>query len=436
VFAEVQAAFWKEEPGFRQALHTVRSREIYLVPNFISEGYFTQEVIPREFELAGPVTERDGRILYYCEPVGNHERMTEVLLHRAVQTAPGVPPEQTALVIVGHGTTLNDRSAEAARRQVERIRVLGRYAEVHAAYMEEPPLITDWAAFTAQPHVVVIPFFVADGLHSFQDIPVMLGIESEPGEALSQRKTLWRNPHHLQGRQLYYGSAIGTDPLFAEVILDQVEAFDEAHPERARGLAPMPSGALLQVRHIGQIAVSRRAEGFLLRHRDDEREEGLESWEGASAARALALVDDAGQYRPLKSAPNLRHGWRLAVRDEAELHTALEIFYPAALGVAELQASGTLVPVPLKATLGRQTGMYAVTRQATPEVGTAAVRACCVGGCLKQRLWEWEPGMPMPENQTPDGDAAEEAAVPLLCPEACHLLVAAVRRVIKRGGAA
>ena len=34
------------------------------------------------------------------------------------------------------------------------------------------------------------------------------------------------NPYYLRGRSLYYASAIGTEPLFADVILDQVAAFD------------------------------------------------------------------------------------------------------------------------------------------------------------------------------------------------------------------
>ncbi len=226
IFREVRAAFWKEEPSLRQVLYTVESEEIYVVPNFISEGYFTQKVIPRELGLDGPLTVRGGRTIKYCEPVGNHARMTEVLLHRAAEVAPGVAPGQASLVIVGHGTALNDNSAVAVKRQVRRIRELGLYAEVLSAYMEEPPLVADWLHLTTQPNVVVVPFFVADGLHSFQDIPVLLGIESEAGEAFSKREVFRRNPHRLQGRELYYANAIGTEPLFADVILDQAAAFD------------------------------------------------------------------------------------------------------------------------------------------------------------------------------------------------------------------
>ena len=57
IFAEVACCFWKEEPSMRDALFFFQSpeiKEVYVVPNFISEGYFTQTVIPRELELSGP----------------------------------------------------------------------------------------------------------------------------------------------------------------------------------------------------------------------------------------------------------------------------------------------------------------------------------------------------------------------------------------------
>ena len=56
---EVECAFWKEEPSLRDALFLFDPesiREVYVVPNFISEGYFTQTVVPRELELDGRIT--------------------------------------------------------------------------------------------------------------------------------------------------------------------------------------------------------------------------------------------------------------------------------------------------------------------------------------------------------------------------------------------
>jgi sirohydrochlorin cobaltochelatase len=222
LFDEVACCFWKEQPSLRDVLRTVESKVVYVVPNFISEGYFTQSVIPRELGLDGPITTIGDRIVHYCEPVGSHSEMTAALLRRAAQVAPGIPPSATSLLIVGHGTGLNDNSAKAAKEQVAKIRSLGLYAQVEATYMEEPPLIAEWDTITTQPNIIAVPFFIADGLHSYQDIPVLLGIREDIGPAASQADVFLENPHHLRGKTLYYASAIGTEPGMIDVIIDQV----------------------------------------------------------------------------------------------------------------------------------------------------------------------------------------------------------------------
>jgi sirohydrochlorin cobaltochelatase len=233
IFADVGCAFWKEEPSLRDAFFLFEQpaiHEVYVVPNFISEGYFTETVVPRELELDGRVTRRaNGQIWKYCEPVGNHPRMTELLLQRAREIAPNIPEKQTTLLIAAHGTDLNDRSAVAAKREAEKIAALNHYAAVMNVYMEEPPLISDWVRLTSTPNVVVVPFFISDGLHSYEDIPVMLGIESHSAGAASLRDFFRNNPHNVHGRAVYYGNAIGTDPRLAEIILEQVAAFEETN---------------------------------------------------------------------------------------------------------------------------------------------------------------------------------------------------------------
>lgn len=229
IFDEVSCCFWKEEPSMREVLHSVCSKDVFIVPNFISEGYFTRTVIPRELELSGTITVRGGKTLHYCEPVGNHPSMTSVLLKRAAETAPGVPPEETSLLIVGHGTNLDENSAKAVLRQVSLLSESGTYGEVLPAYIEEAPLVSDWDSMTSRENVVVIPFFISDGLHSYQDIPVLLGIREQAGPAASHSAVFKSNPHRLRGKNLYYGGAIGTDPTMENIILDQVDSF-KAHP--------------------------------------------------------------------------------------------------------------------------------------------------------------------------------------------------------------
>lgn len=228
IFAAVDCAFWKEEPSFRDALFMFPDQaEVVVVPNFISEGYFTETVIPRELELNGRLTTRPtGQVWKYCRPVGSHSRMTDLLWQRALETAPELDPADAALLIVAHGTDLNENSAVAAKREAEKIRRLRRFAEVRNVYMEESPRVSDWRNLTDRRHVVVVPFFISDGLHSYEDIPRMLGMVTKENRPASAGEIFHHNPYTIDGRLLYYAPAIGTDPRMADIIIAQAHQCD------------------------------------------------------------------------------------------------------------------------------------------------------------------------------------------------------------------
>ncbi|TLD70470.1 hypothetical protein FEM03_12130 [Phragmitibacter flavus] len=442
LYDEVACAFWKEEPSMREIFYQLRSPEIHIVPNFISEGYFCQQILPRELRLDGPVTFRDGRLIYYTDPVGIHPSMTKLLLKRADEVAPGVPRGETSLIIVGHGTTLNENSTKAIEDQVALIRDGGHgFAEVLGAYMEEPPLVAKWHELASAPNVVVVPFFIADGLHSYQDIPVLLGIESEPTAALSQNDVFRHNPHHLYGKTLYYSSAIGTEALMADVILDQINDFKRPDPAPSpTWIAPdegIPDGTFTMGQlHIGPASGK---EGWLICHVDDASAlDDLELHTDPTAARDLGIYDDAGIYRPIKTAPNLKRGWKLHLSTREELRLAIDFFYPAALGLWEHRQAGTLQPVSLRETLGRQTGMYKFANTITDEQAQALVARECgsYAKCSRRLTWKLDDQQPLTqialEKQPLNADDSVAGdVVPLLCVEACTHVVGAAREQAK-----
>jgi sirohydrochlorin cobaltochelatase len=188
-------------------------------------------------------------------------------------------------------------------------------------------------------------------------------------------------------------------------------------------------------REIGEIHIDSGEGGFALRHRADTGRADLAPFAGAEAARALAHYNDAGQFRPLKTAPDLRHGWRLTVGGLADLRKALDYFYPAMTAVWLSHLRGDLRAVSLRETLGRQTGMYRVTQKITDEQAQQMIGDFCRsdGGCLKRILWPLATGCPItslpPEKFSP---TKASATLPLLCHEACNLLVAKARDVVKK----
>lgn len=186
---------------------------------------------------------------------------------------------------------------------------------------------------------------------------------------------------------------------------------------------------------IGEIHLAPADGRFELCHRAEFGRTDLELRSGAEAARDLAHFDDAGKFRPLKTAPNLRHGWRLQITSLAELRRALDYFYPAMLGIWLSHTRGELQAVPLRETLGRQTGMYRVTQKITDAQAQELVGDFCRsdGGCLKRLLWPLAPCCPITtlpvEKFSPD---AAPGVLPLLCHEGCNLLVAKARELVKK----
>jgi len=206
---------------------------------------------------------------------------------------------------------------------------------------------------------------------------------------------------------------------------------------------------------VGEILVRRtRTGGFVLSHRDDEAADQLKIFRSAEDAIEIAKHDDVGNYRPLKTAPNLRHGWRLELETLEDLRHALDYFYPGRLAVFAAWKSDKLKTTPLRETLDRQSGMYRVAAKISDSQVNDLVAEFCRsnGGCLRTILWKrdadgaiastklpkdkFDPARDQATAANPPGSAtpataAIPATVPLLCQEACNLLVAECRKVVK-----
>ncbi len=236
LFAEVHEAFWKHEPTIASVLEKVKTPRVWAVPLFISDGYFTDEAIPKALGFprridptSERVVRRGDQLIRYARPVGTHPSMTKLLLDRADEVVAKhpfprrPPPNEIALFIVGHGTPLNENSRAAIERQVELIRQKKTYAEVHPLFLEEAPRVPDCYSMTSAKYLVVAPFFISEGLHSQEHIPVLLG---EPERVVQDRlergRPTWRNPTEKKGKLVWYASSVGTDPKLVEIILDRV----------------------------------------------------------------------------------------------------------------------------------------------------------------------------------------------------------------------
>ena len=196
--------------------------------------------------------------------------------------------------------------------------------------------------------------------------------------------------------------------------------------------------------YFGQILIQKRnGAGFVLSHRDDESLDQLRTYRDAEDAVEIAKYDDDGKYRPLKTAPNLRHGWRLELATIEELRRAMDYFYPGRLEVFVAWKREYLNTTALRETLDRQSGMYRVAAKISdPQINDLVADFCrSDSGCLRTILWRRDRNGATASTKLPQekfdpvydqivaGSGA--ATVPLLCQEACNLLVAECRKVVK-----
>jgi sirohydrochlorin cobaltochelatase len=190
----------------RHVLDTIESEDVYVVPAFISEGYFTQQVIPRELGLEGPVSRKEEKTVRYAGPLGAFERMPDVILERTEDLMRGRKVSgRTALVLLGHGTDLNKNSGGVIYLNAGRIRERGIYDLVEVGFLDQDPEIGVVVDRVEAENVILIPLFIAEGWHTRETIPDDLGLVGEV--TLRDDKTI------------FYGAPVGTHPSMANLIV-------------------------------------------------------------------------------------------------------------------------------------------------------------------------------------------------------------------------
>jgi hypothetical protein len=217
-------------------------------------------------------------------------------------------------------------------------------------------------------------------------------------------------------------------------------ADDHPVPERYERLADGLT------REWGQVAVTARLTDdgrrrYALCHVDeaDADHDDLETYTDPYEARRLRKRDDDGDYRPLSTAPTLRHGWAFVDLDPAAVVRAVEGFYPATVANWHREREGDLDVTHWHETVSRQTGIYGVVRtwdrgEGHDHVNWVAEACCDDSQCLKRREWEYDEGTPLdvpggdrrsPSNRTQSGDGGDGV---FPCREPCSLVIAAARK--------
>jgi sirohydrochlorin ferrochelatase len=163
----------------------LKTKKVVVVPWFLANGYFTTKILAREFAETAGVECR------VTEPIGSRPEILSYFQKRAKRllAVKNLKPNQVSLLVASHGTPLHTGSRGAAVGLAEQLAKDG-YRTAQAVFLEEEPKIVDWRFLIPEGPVVVLPHFLAGGLHGSEDVPELLGLsgsvegwyESEKGE--------------------------------------------------------------------------------------------------------------------------------------------------------------------------------------------------------------------------------------------------------------
>jgi sirohydrochlorin cobaltochelatase len=202
-FDEVRVGLWKEEPSLSRVLDGCEADVVTVVPMFISAGYFTNTVVPREMGLDGPETRRGNQVIRYTAPLGAHPAFAGVIVERAREAGAG---RTDAIAVLGHGTRRDTGSEKNVFRMADLVRSRGLFSEVAAVFLDQEPNMLQVLDILASRVVVVVPLFIGDGWHVGQTIPEDLALDGPETRR--------------EGRVVRYTPPAGTHPSMAGVILE------------------------------------------------------------------------------------------------------------------------------------------------------------------------------------------------------------------------
>ena len=175
-------------------------------------------------------------------------------------------------------------------------------------------------------------------------------------------------------------------------------------------------------RVFGQVQLKPAGPGlYSLRHVEDAEGSDLRLHEDPREAREISKTTEVGEYRPLKSSPNLRRGWELRVSGAADLIVAMNYLYPAGVVHWHLYREGRLELTSYRENAARQSGIYKRVQRLSDEGVQDTARACCEDAvCLKKPVWDVDVDTPLAMDRG-EGD--------IPCPEPCSVFVSLARRV-------
>jgi sirohydrochlorin cobaltochelatase len=190
-----------------QAAPDLPTGEVFLLPFFMSNGYFVSRRIPEVFGLEDGRRISADRQIFQCDALGIDPELAEIIsvMAREVCLEQDYAAADIHLVLVAHGSEKSQASAEATYLQRSVVEQTNEFGQVSSVFLNQAPFLEQW--LEEQPEsgrpLILVGLFAADGPHAMEDVPGAINRWRE--------KTGNCQPAH-------YAGAIGTRPEIVRLI--------------------------------------------------------------------------------------------------------------------------------------------------------------------------------------------------------------------------
>ncbi|MBE7636488.1 hypothetical protein GUA87_06490 [Sneathiella sp. P13V-1] len=189
--------------------------EVFILPFFMSDGFFVNRKIPELFDLVGGERRSARQHITLCDAIGMDPELADIIDGCAaeVRQRHRIFTKDLGLLLVAHGSTKNSASRDAAVKQQQAVQTRNIADCVEVAFLEEPPSIEECLVRLGKTykHIVMIGLFSANGPHATEDVAeAICRFERKIGSNDTARPAL------------YYQGAIGVRPEIVRLIQNSI----------------------------------------------------------------------------------------------------------------------------------------------------------------------------------------------------------------------
>lgn len=180
-FSEVTVGFMRGTPTIEDAAARITSGNVRIYPLFMSDGYYAQKAIPARLGIEGGIDVR-GHHVAFERPLGLNPRLPKLLAQAAAEAAlsSGMQPAAATLLLVAHGSSNSNQSADAARAIQSSLAATKTFARTDLAFLEQEPEFLATLQSCRRP-TIVMGLFTGCGMHAVDDVRAAVNaLQGEP----------------------------------------------------------------------------------------------------------------------------------------------------------------------------------------------------------------------------------------------------------------